>query len=43
MGQVKKFKYFGLTATICFKQILIHTVNIVTTKHFLKGGGQNTD
>ena len=41
----ENFKYLGLTATICFKQILVHTVNIVTNlnKHFLKGGGQNTD
>ena len=45
MSQVKNFKYLGLTATICFKQILVHTVNIVTNlnKHFLKGGEQNTD
>ena len=26
MSQVKNFKYLGLTATICFKQILVHTV-----------------
>ena len=40
MSQVKNFKYLELTATICFKQILVHTVNIVTNlnKHFLKGG-----
>ena len=45
MSQVKNFKYLGLTATICFKQILVYTVNVVTNlnKHFLKGGGQNTD
>ena len=30
-SQVKNFKYLGLTATICFKQILVHTVNTVNT------------
>ena len=38
MSQVKNFKYLGLTATICFKQILVHTVNIVTNLNKLLEG-----